>query len=69
MRKGVDDMSKKSIQQKLQELNKRAKVVKADPKLRHAPSEHDLKIASRHARLAQVAQTLTIMEGEKFERT
>ena len=42
--------------QKMSELSKRARIVKADSKLRHAPNKHDLRIASENARFMQPFQ-------------
>ena len=58
-------MRDNSIQIKLLELSKRATIIKADPKLRHAPNEHDIAIASENARLMQLYQYQTInVEGD-----
>ena len=43
-------------EQKMSELSKRAKLVKADPKLRHIPNEHDLQVSSDNARFMQPYQ-------------
>ena len=46
----------KKVKQRMSELSKRAKAVKADPKLRHAPNEHDLQVASDNACFMQPFQ-------------
>ena len=50
------------IQSKLADLRNRANAIKNDPQLRHAPSEHDLSIASENARLMQTYQYQAINE-------
>ena len=51
---GGVDMDK--TKQKMLELSKRARAVKTDPKLRHAPNEHDLKLFSENTQLMQPLQ-------------
>ena len=59
-------MRDKNIQSKLLELNQRAAAIKADPRLRHAPNEHGITVASENAKLMQTYRYQTIKaEGDK----
>ena len=53
-------MLTKNTNTKLSELAKRAKLVKADPNLRHAPNKHDILKASENTCIMQVYQYQTI---------
>ena len=58
-------MCEKNIKIELLELSKRANAIKADQRLRHAPNEHDISIASENTRLMQLYQYQTInTEGD-----
>jgi len=61
----VEYMHDNDIQKKLLDLSKRASIIKADPKLRHAPNGHDIAIASENSQLMQLCQYQTInTEGD-----
>jgi hypothetical protein len=45
---------------KLSKLSERAAAVRADPRLRHTPNEHDIRKASENARLMAAPQYRTI---------
>jgi len=62
-----EHMRDKNIWAELLELSKRASAIKIDPKLRHAPNEHDLSIATENARLMQPYQYQEIAKvGDKL---
>ncbi|MCL2392318.1 MAG: hypothetical protein FWC66_06890 [Oscillospiraceae bacterium] len=59
-------MREQKIQMKLLELSKRASAIRADPNLRHAPSNHDIAVASENTKLMRAYQYQTIKaEGEE----
>jgi hypothetical protein len=45
----------------LNEISRRAALIKSDPKLRHKPNKKDLQIAFEHAKLAECLQCQNIL--------
>ena len=57
---GGDIMLKRDLKKEFAKLSVRAKQIKADPNLRHAPNEHDIKESLENAMLLAPYQYLAI---------
>jgi hypothetical protein len=67
-RKAMEEsiMTNVNRREKMEQLRQRAAAIKADPKLRHEPNSHDLRVASENAKLMAYPQyqTIKVEKGE-----